>query len=100
MRIAPPTWKAVVAAAVALAACVQLALAAGSHGEAHHAEGGHDHACVVCVFTHVQEAGPAVLGELVSPHTGEAERPVGEPAPHIPTVVVLHPARGPPTLRA
>jgi len=100
VRSAPSAWKVLVAAAVALATCVQLALAAGTHDVAEHARGGDDHACVICTFSHAREVGPAVLAEIVAPRTGEALRPADEPTPHTPAVVVPHPARGPPAPRA
>lgn len=85
---------------VAGVTCVQLLLSAGTHDVLHHANPGHDHACVVCTFTHAKEAEPAVLADVIAPRTGEAERLAPQPAPAAQLVVVAPSARGPPSPRA
>ena len=88
-----------VAAAVALVTCVQLALAASEHDVLHH-DRGDAHACVVCTFSQAQEVGDPVLAEPLAPLTGEADAATVQPAPQTAAVVVAHPARGPPAPRA
>jgi hypothetical protein len=98
MRKAPQTrLRTVVAAVLAAIVSVQLAFAVTAHDPVHH-EGGDDHGCVICTFSHAQEVGAPVLGEIVSPLTTRVEAPDTVVAPRLVAAVASHLARGPPSL--
>lgn len=85
---------------VAALVCVQLALAAVSHDPTHATEGGDTHACVVCAVSHAQDAGPPVLGEVISPVAARLPAPEEAATPRLVAFEAAHPARGPPAPRA
>lgn len=98
MRKAPQTrLRTLVAAALVAIVSVQLAFAVSAHDPVHH-ESGDDHGCVICTFSHAQEVGAPMLGEIVSPLTRWAVAPAAVVAPRVAAAVASHFARGPPSL--